>query len=160
MNYFFTGMFVVSLLNSTIASANDANSPWGGATEIEQVYSKQRVVFDTAAGSVKAMTSVLDRASYLNKLNGGDSFDTKIVIVLHGDAVNYFASKNYVKYKELVVRAQSLTAGDVIEFRMCKASALLNGLSAKDIHGFVKIVPMADAEIVRLQQEEKFGYMQ
>lgn len=160
MNYFCAGMLSFSLFISTATIAGEANSPWGSATEIEQVYSKQKVVFDTAAGTVKGMASVLDRASYMNKLNGGDSFDTKIVIVLHGDAVNFFASKNYLKYKELMSRAQSLTAGDVIEFRMCKASALLKGLSTKDIHGFVKMIPMADAEIVRLQQEHNFAYMQ
>jgi hypothetical protein len=160
MKYLSTSLVVTCLFLSQVVYAVESLVPWGSATEIEQVYSKQKVVFDTAAGTVKGMDSVLDRASYMNKLNGGDSFDTKIVIVLHGDAVNFFASKNYAKYKELMVRAQSLTAGDVIEFRMCKASALLKGLSAKDIHGFVRMVPMADAEIVRLQQEEHFGYMQ
>lgn len=160
MKYFSAGMVVASLIFSPVVYAEQPSSPWGSATEIEQVYSKQKVVYDAAADSVKSMTSVLDRASYLSKLNGGDSFDTKIVIVLHGEAINIFASKNYAQYKDLMVRAQSLTAGDVIEFRMCKASALLKGLTAKDIHGFVKMVPMADAEIVRLQQEENYSYMQ
>ena len=160
MNFLAASLLVASMFLSSVVFAEETVAPWGSATEIDQAYSKQKVVYDTAADSVKGMASVLDRVSYLNKLNGGDSFDTKIVIVLHGDAVNFFASKNYAKYKELMVRAQSLTAGDVIEFRMCKASALLKGLSAKDIHGFVKMVPMADAEIARLQQEEKFAYMQ
>lgn len=160
MKYLSTSLVIAYVFLSSVVYAGESLAPWGSATEIEQVYRKQKVVFDMAAETVRGMASVLDRASYMNKLNGGDSFDTKIVIVLHGGAVNFFASKNYVKYKELMVRAQSLTAGDVIEFRMCKASALLNGLSAKDIHGFVKMVPMADAEIVRLQQEEHFGYMQ
>jgi len=160
MKFISISLIVAYLFFPPFVYSEETMAPWGSAAEIEQVYSKQKVVFDTAAGTVKGMASVLDRASYLNKLNGGDSFDTKIVIVLHGDAINFFASKNYAKYKELMVRAQSLTAGDVIEFRMCKASALLKGLGAKDIHGFVKMVPMADAEIVRLQQEENFGYMQ
>jgi intracellular sulfur oxidation DsrE/DsrF family protein len=34
-----------------------------------------------------------------------------------------------------------------------------DGFSVSDIHGFVKMVPMADVEIVRLQQEEDFAYM-
>lgn len=42
---------------------------------------------------------------------------------------------------------------------MCKAAAQLQGLKPEDIHGFVKMVSMADAEIVRLQQEEGFAYM-
>ncbi|HSH31022.1 MAG TPA: hypothetical protein VK971_14035, partial [Thiohalobacter sp.] len=63
------------------------------------------------------------------------------------------------RYRELMRRAQSLTVGGIIEFRMCRAAARGYGYVPKDIHGFVKMVPMADAEIVRLQQEEGYAYM-
>lgn len=135
-------------------------SPWGGATEIHQSYSKQKVVFDTFAGTTDELASVLDRASYISVLNGADPFDNRIVIVLHGDAIPFFAAKNFAKHKDLMQRAQSLSIGDVIEFRMCKIAARQQGFKPEDIHGFVKMVPMADAEIVRLQQEEGFAYMQ
>ena len=160
MKYFSVRLAVLFIFFCHLVFAEVSVSPWGGASEVNQTYSKQKAVFDTTAGTLSGLVSVLDRASYMSNLNGGDSFDTKIVIVLHGDAIPFFASKNFAKYKDLMVRAQSLTTGDVIEFRMCKASALLKGLNAKDIHGFVKMVPMADAEIVRLQQEENFGYVQ
>ena len=123
------------------------------------MYSKQKVVFDTTTGSLAGLTSILDRASYISQLNGADPFETKIVIVLHSEAIPVFASKNFDKYKDLMVRAQSLSVGNVIEFRMCKAAARLQGFKPGDIHGFIKMVPMADAEIVRLQQEEGFAYM-
>lgn len=58
-----------------------------------------------------------------------------------------------------MVRAQSLSAGDVMEFRICKASAQLQGFKPGDIHDFIKMVSMADAEIVHLQQEAGFAYM-
>ena len=32
-------------------------------------------------------------------------------------------------------------------------------MEPEDIHGFVKLVPMADAEIVRLQREDGYAYM-
>ena len=48
-----------------------------------------------------------------------------------------------------MIRAQSLSVANVVEFRMCKASAHMQGLAPKDIHGFVKMVPMVDAGIVR-----------
>lgn len=137
-----------------------SQAPWGSAAEIEQTYNAQKVVFDTTAGTIKGLSSVLDRASYLSKLNGANPLETRIVIVLHGDAIPFFAIRNYGKYRELMHRAQSLSVGDVVEFRMCKAAAALLGLKPADIHGFVKMVPMADAEIVRLQQEEGFAYMQ
>lgn len=135
-----------------------ANAPWGTAKSVEQKYSKQKVVYDAAVSSVAQMTSILNRASYLSILNDADPFDSKIVIVMHGDEIPFFAIKNYGKYKELMDRAQSLTVGGNIEFRMCKVAAKGKGFGAKDIHGFVTLVPMADAEIIRLQQE-KYAYM-
>lgn len=136
----------------------DSNAPWGGAKVMDIQYSKQKVVYDTAVGSVAALTSVLDRASYLSVLNGADPFDNKIVIVLHGNEIPFFAIRNYAKYKALMERAQSLTVGGIIEFRMCQIAAQGHGFEPRDIHGFVSMVPMGDAEIVRLQQEG-YGYM-
>ena len=137
----------------------DSQAPWGTAAVIDQAYHGQKVVFDTTTGTVAGVTSVLDRASFLSVLNGGDPFSNRIVVVLHGQSIQYFATRNFAKYQVLMQRAQSLTVGDVVEFRMCRAAARMQGLEPKDIHGFVKMVPMADAEIVRLQQEEGFAYM-
>ena len=150
------------LLIFTFASVSDAAeslSPWGAAPELIRIYSKQKVVFDAHSSSVEDMVSVLDRASYISKLNGADPFDNKIVVVLHGGVVSLFGSKNYAKYKDLMKRAQSLTVGGIIEFRMCKVSAKSQGYEPKDIHGFVSMVPMGDAEIIQLQQNG-YAYMQ
>jgi len=156
------GFFLIPMLVLTAhagqADANDT-APWGSATEIEQTYRGQKVVFDTTSGSPAGLTSVLDRASLISVLNGADPLENKIVIVLHGDAIPFFAIKNYARHKDLMHRAQSLSVGEVVEFRMCRAAARLQGFDPRDIHGFVKMVPMADAEIVRLQQEEGFAYM-
>jgi len=159
MKYLSLGLVFAGLFFSPLSHAAETHLPWGGASEINQVYSKQKVVFDTTSATVEGLTSILDRASFMSQLNGADPFETKIVIMLHGGAIPFFASKNYAKNKELMVRAQSLSVGDVVEFRMCKASAKLQGYKPNDIHGFIKMVPMADAEIVRLQQEEGFAYM-
>lgn len=151
-------LLIVALAFSLPALAADSNAPWGGAKVLDIQYSKQKVVYDTAVKTVGALTSVLDRASYLSAINGADPFDNKIVIVLHGGEIDYFAVKNYPKYKALMDRAQSLTVGGIIEFRMCKIAAEGHGYQPKDIHGFVHMVPMGDAEIVRLQHEG-YGYM-
>jgi intracellular sulfur oxidation DsrE/DsrF family protein len=159
MKYLSASLVIVYLFFHATLHAAEALFPWGSASEINQVYSRQKVVFDTTAATLAGLTSILDRASYMSQLNGADPFETKIVIMLHGDAIPFFTGKNFGRYKELMVRAQSLSVGDVIEFRMCRASALLQGFRPQDIHGFIKMVPMADAEIVRLQQEEGFAYM-
>jgi len=155
-------VFLLSVLALTAHAGHvgaDGMAPWGSATVIQQTYSGQKVVFDTTSGSPAGLTSVLDRASLLSILNGADPLDNKIVIVLHGGAIPFFAIRNYAKNKDLMHRAQSLSVGEVVEYRMCRAAAQLQGFKPEDIHGFVKMVPMADAEIVRLQQEEGFAYM-
>lgn len=101
----------------------DSHAPWGSAKVLDIQYAKQKVVYDAAVNSVEALTSVLDRASYLSAINGADPFDNKIVIVLHGNVIPFFAIKNYAKYKALMDRAQSLSVGGIIEFRMCKLAA-------------------------------------
>jgi len=123
-------------------------------------YSPQRVVYDVAVSGSAALSRVLDRASYLNNVYQADPFATSIVLVLHGDEIPLFALENYAKHKELMTRAQSLTVGGTIQFRMCRIAARGHGFDPEEIHGFVEIVPMADAEIVRLQQEEDYAYMQ
>jgi uncharacterized protein len=136
-----------------------ASAPWGQAKIAEKTYSKQKVVYDVSVKTVAQLENVLDRASHLSVLNDADPFDSKIVIVLHGDEIGFFAIGNYAKYKDLMARAQSLTVGGTIDIRMCRIAAHRRGFEAHDIHGFVTMVPMADAEIVDLQKQG-FAYMQ
>lgn len=152
---------IIMLLLISMLTANAAeNSPWGSAQVQERDYEPQKVVYDVAVSSRKAFERVLDRASYLSQLYHADPFAASIVLVLHGNEIPFFAKSNYLKYKELMTRAQSLMLGDVIDIRMCKIAAQGHGFKPEDIHGFVSMVPMADAEIIRLQRKEDYAYMQ
>jgi intracellular sulfur oxidation DsrE/DsrF family protein len=142
-----------------ISAAAENNTPWGHGKVHEIEYTPQKVVYDVSASSISEFAHVLDRASYLSKIYQSDPFNASIVIVLHGGEIPFFAIRNYEKYKDLMIRAQSLTYGEVIKFRMCKIAAKGQGFDPEDIHGFVELVPMADAELVRLQQEEGYAYM-
>jgi hypothetical protein len=141
------------------AASGEAAAPWGTAKVVEKTYSKQKVVYDVAVKTVAQLENVLDRASFLSAINDADPFDSKIIIVLHGDEINFFAIRNIEKYRELMLRAQSLTVGGIIDIRMCRVSARRRGFEPADIHGFITMVPMADAEIVDLQKQG-FAYMQ
>ncbi len=155
-------LMVVALLSGTAIgaqAADDASAPWGRAQPAELHYAPQKVVYDVTAHTPEELSNVLDRASYLSNLYGADPFDASIVLVLHGDEIAFFAVRNYPKYQALMRRAQSLTVGGVIEIRMCRVAAHRRGFEPSDIHGFVEVVPMADAEIVRLQREEGYAYM-
>ena len=151
-------LFLIPAMFAGNLSADD--KPWGIARVIDTQYKPQKVVYDVAVDSVKKLTSVLDRASYLSKITGADPFDSSIVLVLHGKEISFFASKNFEKHQDLIRRAQSLVESEALSIRMCKIAAQSQGFSPEDIHGFVEMIPMGDAEIIRLQYEEGHAYMQ
>ncbi len=134
-------------------------APWGKAQLKDIEYQPHKVVYDVSTNSKEAFEGVLDRVSYLSTLYQADPFASSIVLVLHGKEINFFARKNLDRYRDLMRRAQSLTVGTTIEFRMCRLAARSLGYEPEDIHGFVTMVPMADAEIVRLQAEGGYAYM-
>lgn len=144
---------------SEITSASNKDAPWGSAENLEITYKPQKVLYEVSTSSIKTLRGVLNRVSFLNNLYGADPFEASIVVVLHGNEIPFFAIKNYDKYKELMDRAQSLTENGPIEFRMCRVAAKGHGFEPSGINGFVKMVPMADAEIIRLQNQEGYAYM-
>ncbi|MFO7602669.1 MAG: DsrE family protein [Gammaproteobacteria bacterium] len=146
------------LANPVVVSAAD-DAPWGSASVLDIDYAPQKVLYDLFSGDEKDITSILDRVGYLYRLYGSDNMDSSIVVIIHGDAIPFFARREFKKYEAIMRRAQSLAMGTSIEFRMCRAAARLLKYEARDIHGFVKMVPMADAEIMRLQHEN-YAYMQ
>lgn len=148
----------LALLAITLGVAAE-DAPWGTAKVQETEYNPQKVVYDVSVGSEQAFANVLDRASYLSQLYQADPFESSIVLVLHGNEINFFARKDFKRYEALMRRAQSLTVGTTIEFRMCRIAARAHGYEPEDIQGFVTMVPMADAEIVRLQTEQGYAYM-
>ncbi len=141
-----------------IAMASD-NRPWGTAELIEKSYQPEKVVYNGAARDADAFDRILDRVSYLNNEYAGDVFDAHIVVILHGPEIPLFTAENYQENRELMERAQSLTVAGNIEYRMCSIAAALRDVKPEDVHGFVKVVPMADAEIIELQQAG-YAYMQ
>jgi uncharacterized protein len=157
---FFLLIALSFIASSTTFASTSTNSPWGGAKLTPTEYKPQKVVYDVHVKTVEAVESVLDRASYLSTITGADPFEQSIVLVLHGKELNFFAIKNYEKYKDLMQRAQSLVESEALTIKMCKIAAKSQGFSPADIHGFVEMVPMGDAEIIRLQYEEGHAYMQ
>ncbi|MEW8691895.1 MAG: hypothetical protein AB2535_12450 [Candidatus Thiodiazotropha endolucinida] len=120
------------------------------ASTIHAEYAPSRVVYDVTSSDPLDLTNILDRVSLLQNLYGNNSFDSKIVIVIHEGTIPLFA-KSMAKYSDLMQRAKSLTFGEIIEFRLCTTSAKLQGYAANDFHEFVAMVSMADAEIIMLQ---------
>ncbi|TKA91730.1 hypothetical protein FAZ79_00015 [Guyparkeria sp. SB14A] len=149
-------LLIVCLL-PIVAIASD-NRPWGTAELIEKSYQPAKVVYNGAARDAEAFDRILDRVSYLNNEYAGDVLDAHIVVILHGSEIPLFTAENYEENRELMERAQSLTVAGNIEYRLCAIAAALRDVKPEDVHGFVKVVPMADAEIIELQHQG-YAYM-
>jgi intracellular sulfur oxidation DsrE/DsrF family protein len=147
----------ILLIHSSVFCA-DNSAPWGSAEVLDIKYKPNKVLYDLTSGNKNDIVSVLDRISYLNKLYESDTFDSSIIVIVHGNAIPFFAINKFKNYQDIMRRAQSLTVDTSIEFRMCRAAARLLNYQPKDIHGFVKMVPMADAEIIRLQHDN-YAYL-
>lgn len=129
------------------------------ATVLDIQYNPAKVLYDLTSGKLVDIVNVIDRVSYLNKLYNSDPFDSAIIVVVHGDSIPFFVKKNQAKYDSIIQRMTSLMEGSNIEFRVCSAAAKVLNFESRDFYSFVKMVPMADAEIVRLQIEKGFAYM-
>ena len=116
-------------------------------------YAPAKVVYDVASANPDDLRHILDRASLLQNLYGSDPFAASIVIVIHEGAIPLVTKADRNKRKGLVKRAHSLSLGEVIQFRLCRTSAKMQGFSQKDFDDFIKLVPMADAEIIQLQHD-------
>lgn len=141
------------------AMADELPAPWGEAAPEARSYSGLKAVYDVTAATPDGLQNVLDHAAYLSRMTGDDPFDSRIVLVIHGGALDLFARRHFAENETLMTRARGLSMGGVIEYRICEAGAARRGYAPEDFHGFASVVPMADAEIVRLQQQEGFGYM-
>lgn len=158
MIFFIASLIAINLFGTT-AHSQDHNAPWGSAVAQVAGYLPQKVVYDVTVSTPDELNALLDRMSGLNVEYGSDPFDAAIIAVLHGPEMAFFDIRNFEAHEDLMRRAQSLTVGGVIEFRMCQRAARNLGLLPENIHGFIEMVPMGDAEIIRLQQEEGYAYM-
>lgn len=121
-------------------------------TAAQSGYTPAKVVYDISTADAGELNRLLDRASLLQRMYGNDPFDASIILVVHESAVPLFA-RTEDEPVQLMQRASSLTVAEIIQFRLCGASARLQGFSEEDFHDFVTVVPMADAEIVKLQRD-------
>lgn len=137
-------LFILSM-QITIASEQITYSP--------ATYSPAKVIYDVSNPESTVLNHILDRASLLQNIYSNNPFEASIIIVVHEGAIPLFAKSSQSAQQELMRRANSLTMGEIIEFRLCRASAKMQGFEQQDFPDFVKIVPMADAEIVKLQNE-------
>ena len=126
------------------------------ADKVQESYSPSRVAYDFSSSDPVALKNILDRISMLQNVYDNNPFEASIVVVVHEGAIPLFAKNKKLgkvnEYADLMQRAKSLTQAEIIEFKICEASAKMQGFGVADLPGFTRMVPMADAELVKLQQ--------
>ena len=91
-----------------------------------------------------------------DSLAAGEPQTEPVVIVLHGPEALPFIRRNYPANRSIVDRAAKLKAFDRIDLRMCETWMHMNGFAEDDLLPFVDTVPLAPAEVERLERD---GYV-
>ena len=125
--------------------------PTLGCAAETSLYQPGKVVYDVSSSDRSYISRLLDRANILQGLYNHDVFSTSIVFVVHEDAIPFFSNGKKNANLELLQRASNLALGEIIQFKVCRLSANMQGFHRDDFDEFIKLVPMADAEIAQLQ---------
>ena len=144
-------LYSVLLLNlSSVVFAKDPDAslePYGDAKQDLHKYPNINRVYDVNYDNPKKLNALVHFIQNVNDVVPG-----KAVVVLHGTEIRAFAKENYLKYQGVVDQLADLSKKGV-EFRMCNNAMHAAGFKAKDIDGFITIIPAGFAEIISLQKQ-------
>ena len=136
------------LFSSGIATAaNEDMTPYGDAKVDLHKYPEINRVYDVNYDDPKKLNALVGFIKNVNNVVPG-----KAVVVLHGTEIRAFAKENYEKYQGVIDQLADLRK-DGVEFRMCNNAMHGAGFEAKDIDGFVTIIPAGFAEVIDLQNK-------
>ena len=80
----------------------------------------------------------------------------RITFLLHGPVLRDLLRQSYLKNRELVDLAASLSALQVVEIKACQTWMAGNGVNAADLQPFIETVPFAAGEVERLLAEKHY----
>jgi intracellular sulfur oxidation DsrE/DsrF family protein len=152
-NYIITVAAIATLSCFTLPSltlaesANKDMTPFGDAKVDMHKYPKINRVYDVNYDDPKKLNALV---SFIKNVN--DVVPGKVVVVVHGTEIRAFAKENYEKYQDVIDKLAEFSKHGV-EFRMCNNAMHAAGFQAKDIDGFVTIIPAGFAEVIYLQQQ-------
>lgn len=115
-----------------------------------------RAVLDISVHTLDELRVLLDRAEQLSSRLQDDRRNASVVLVLHGPEVEFFASRNYGRYKDIVDQAARLDAFDIVDVKICQTMMNIRGVARDDIPAFIDQVPDGGVELERLRNE---GYV-
>jgi len=114
------------------------------------------VVLDISVHTEEELQVLFDRAGQLAAKLQPAGQQASIVLVLHGPEVEFFSTRNYDSYREIVDQAARLDALDIVDVKICQTMMKVRGIERDDIPPFIEQVPQGPAEVDRLVTE---GYV-
>jgi intracellular sulfur oxidation DsrE/DsrF family protein len=115
-----------------------------------------RVVLDITVHTIEELHVLMERAEKLAGSPRMDEQDAGLVLVLHGPEVEFFSTRNYLSYKDIVDQAARLDALEIVDVKICQEMMAVKGIARDDIPAFIEQVPNGQVEVDRLVSE---GYV-
>jgi intracellular sulfur oxidation DsrE/DsrF family protein len=115
-------------------------------------------VGDVSVHSVEELDLLFSRVEQLLDRPRREGEAPLISLVLHGPEVEFFALKNYDKYRSVVDRAAKLAALGAVDISICQTRMREYGIGPEEVPSFLNQVPFGPAEIERLV-DQGFVYM-
>lgn len=134
-------------LPSNTAPANSLNT----VSSTEQVES-HRYFIDIAVQDEQQLKTLFDHAKQVHLAQPTPN-EQPIVLVLHGPETLSFDLKHYEQHQQIIDLAAQLDAFNIIDIKMCSAAIGHYNLTPEQIPPFIELVPLAEQEIQRLQQQ-------
>ena len=135
------------LFGSAFAARDSHLEPYGTAKKNMHPYPRINRVYDVNYNKPQELNALYNFITNVNKVVPG-----KTVVVLHGAEIRAFAQENYLKYQAIVDKMASLAKRGV-EFRMCNNAMHAAGFRARDMDGFITVIPAGFAEIIYLESK-------
>ncbi len=118
----------------------------------------QKRVGDISVHTVEELELLFSRVEQLLDRPRGDGEQPLVSLVLHGPEVEFFAFRNYDRYRPVVDRAAKLAALGAVDISICQKQMRNHGISPDQVPAFLRQVPFGPDEIGRLL-DEGFVYM-
>jgi intracellular sulfur oxidation DsrE/DsrF family protein len=132
--------------------AADTGAPAPEAFIHEDAALPDRAVLDISVHTLDELRVLLDRAEQLSSRLGA-SPGASVVLVLHGPEVEFFSSRNYARYRDVVDQAARLDAFEIVDVKICQTMMTISGVERDDIPAFIEQVPDGAAELERLRDD-------
>lgn len=111
-------------------------------------------VADISVHSVEELEILLTRAEQLLERPRSGAEGPLVSLVLHGPEVEFFALKNYQRYKPIVDHAAKLAALGAVDISICQTQMRAHGIGSQEVPSFLRQVPFGPDEVKRLLEED------